>query len=189
VRIIAGALKGRRLQGPKSDGVRPTSDRLRETLFNILMNRTVGSRVLDGFAGTGALGLEALSRGAQHVTFVEKDRRVVACLKENVAACRAENTCTIERDDFLGFVSRHPDVAAFDLVLLDPPYDFRDLDAALAEAGMLLAADGLLVLEHSRRREPPAAAPGMIHRRSVIAGDSVLTFYGAVPRVVAPTTT
>ena len=78
MRVIAGAFKGRRLKTPKWEGVRPTSDKLRETLFNILAPRIVGARVLDGYAGTGALGLEALSRGASHVTFVEKDRRSAA---------------------------------------------------------------------------------------------------------------
>jgi len=180
VRIIAGTLKGRRLLGPSTANVRPTSDRLRETLFNILMGEPLDARVLDGFAGTGALGLEALSRGARHVTFVERDRRTAVRLEENVAACGAGNACTIEREDFLGFVSRHPDMAPFDLVLLDPPYDFRDLDAVLSEAGALVAPQGLVVLEHSRRRAAPSSAPGLVHRRSVVAGDSALGFYRPV---------
>jgi 16S rRNA (guanine(966)-N(2))-methyltransferase RsmD len=177
MRIIAGTLKGRRLLSPSAGHVRPTSDRLRETLFNILREAPVDARVLDGFAGTGAIGLEAISRGARHVTFVERDRRVVAELAKNVAACHVENACTIERDNFLGFVSRHPHMTGFDLVLLDPPYDFDDLGAVLAEASALVAPDGQVVLEHSRRRGLPPPVPGLVHHRSVTAGDSALAFY------------
>src|SRR5919199_1476259 len=87
MRVIAGTLKGRRLKTPTWDGLRPTSDKLRETLFNILAPRIDGARVLDGYAGTGALGVEALSRGASHVTFVDNDRRAQALIADNLAHC------------------------------------------------------------------------------------------------------
>src|SRR5439155_5548449 len=87
MRVIAGSLKGRRLKAPSWDGLRPTSDKLRETLFNIIAPRIAGARVLDGYAGTGALGIEALSRGARSVTFVERDRRAQALIAENLALC------------------------------------------------------------------------------------------------------
>src|SRR5204862_7651401 len=87
MRVIAGSLKGRRLHAPTWDGLRPTSDKLRETLFNIVAPRIVGARVLDGYAGTGAVGIEALSRGASAVTFVEQDRRAQALIAENLAHC------------------------------------------------------------------------------------------------------
>src|SRR4030088_2244688 len=87
MRIIAGTLKGRRLGPPTWEGLRPTSDKLRETLFNILARRIAGARVLDGYAGTGAVGIEALSRGAARVTFVERDRRAQALIAENLAHC------------------------------------------------------------------------------------------------------
>ena len=87
MRIIAGTLKNRRLTTPTWEGLRPTSDRLRETLFNILAPRMVGARVLDGYAGTGAIGIEALSRGAAAATFVEQDRRAQALIAENLAHC------------------------------------------------------------------------------------------------------
>ena len=90
MRIIAGTLKGRRLEAPDWDGLRPTSDRLRETLFNVLAPRIRGARVLDGYAGTGAVGIEALSRGAAHVTFVERDPRAVALIEANLAALRRD---------------------------------------------------------------------------------------------------
>src|SRR5437879_10899565 len=87
MRIIAGTFKGRRLNAPTWPGLRPTSDKLRETIFNILAPRIAGARVLDGFAGTGALGIEALSRGAASVTFVERDRRAQELITDNLAHC------------------------------------------------------------------------------------------------------
>src|SRR5207245_8567091 len=91
MRVIAGTFKGRRLKAPSWEGLRPTSDKLRETLFNILAPRIDGARVLDGYAGTGAIGIEALSRGASHVAFVERDRRAQALIAENLAACGVTN--------------------------------------------------------------------------------------------------
>jgi 16S rRNA (guanine(966)-N(2))-methyltransferase RsmD len=173
LRIIAGRLKGRRLQGPAADGVRPTSDRLRETVFNVLGPTVDGARVLDAFAGTGALGLEALSRGARHVTFVERDRRALGVLEANVARCDAEKACAIIREDFLHMTGTH----RFDLVLLDPPYDIAEFDAVLAIAGPLVAAGGRLVLEHARRRVSPESAGGVRRVRVLTAGDSALSFY------------
>src|SRR3954467_4968548 len=99
MRVIAGRFKGRRLKAPTWEGLRPTSDKLRETLFNILAPRIAGARVLDGFAGTGAIGIEALSRGAAHVTFVETDRRAAALIDGNLQACGIDDGYTIERAD------------------------------------------------------------------------------------------
>src|SRR5688572_32805460 len=106
MRIIAGRLKGRRLKAPAWEGLRPTSDKLRETLFNILAPRVAGARVLDGYAGTGAVGIEALSRGAAHVTFVEQDRRAVRLIGENLASCRVEQGYTIEHGDLISVLRR-----------------------------------------------------------------------------------
>jgi 16S rRNA (guanine966-N2)-methyltransferase len=175
MRIIAGQRKGRRLQGPKSPGLRPTSDGLRETLFNVLGPSVEGARVLDGFAGTGAVGLEALSRGASHATFVERDPRALASLDANVRHCGAEDACAIIRDDF----SRVHGLArgAFDLVFLDPPYEGVDLGAVVDRAAPLVAPGGRLVLEHSRRRESPVQAGPLARARVLVAGDSALSFY------------
>jgi 16S rRNA (guanine(966)-N(2))-methyltransferase RsmD len=179
MRIIAGHFKGRRLTGPPATGVRPTSDRLRETLFNVLGPHVTGARVLDGFAGTGAVGLEALSRGAASVTFVEQSARALATLRDNVARCGVDEACAIIRDDFSGLTARRPDIGTFDLVLLDPPYDYVALGAVLAEAARVLAPGGRLVLEHSRRRETPDQAGGARRYRVLGAGDSALSFYTA----------
>lgn len=175
MRIIAGEFRGRRLKAPTWDGLRPTSDKLRETLFNILAPRVEGARVVDGYAGTGAVGLEALSRGAAHVTFVEKNPRAAALIEENAAACGLKQGYTIERGDLVSALRRLPADARFDLILLDPPYDADNLSEALAAAAARLVPDGLLVLERATRREPDV--PDVLNRvRDVRSGDSTLTF-------------
>ena len=102
MRIIAGTLKGRRLEAPDWPGLRPTSDKLRETLFNVLAPRIRDARVLDGYAGTGAVGIEALSRGAAHVTFVERDPRAVALIEANLRHCGVTDRYAIIRASFAG---------------------------------------------------------------------------------------
>jgi 16S rRNA (guanine966-N2)-methyltransferase len=172
--VIAGQFKGRRLKTPKWDGVRPTSDKLRETLFNILGPRVSGARVLDGYAGTGAVGLEALSRGAAHVVFAEKDRRAAALIEENAKICGVEGGYTIACGDFL--TSRVGVAGGFDLILLDPPYDIGNVPQVLERAADLLAADGLLVLERATRQDPDT--PSTLERvRDVKSGDSTLTMF------------
>lgn len=125
MRIIAGRLKNRRLESPTWQGLRPTSEQLRETLFNVLGGRVEGARVLDAFAGTGALGLEALSRGAREVVFVEQDRRAQALIAANVDRCGAAAGCAIIRAAVTPGLTALRDRAGFvpfDIILLDPPY-------------------------------------------------------------------
>lgn len=177
MRIIAGAFKGRRLKTPDWAGVRPTSDRLRETLFNILAPRMTGARCLDVYAGTGAIGIEALSRGAAHVTFVEQDRRAAALIAANLAVCGVERGYTIECGDAAAVLRRMPEADPFDLVLLDPPYttDPEMLTDTLNQASRMTTPAGLIVIERARRREPVIPA-GLDRVRDVVAGDSALTF-------------
>ena len=175
MRIIAGRFKGRRLKAPAWEGLRPTSDKLRETLFNILAPRMEGARLLDGFAGTGAVGLEALSRGAAHVTFVEQDRRAVRLIEENLAACGVQADYTIDTGDVLTVVRRQRDTP-FDLVWLDPPYDLVNIGDVLDAAAGVLRPEGLLVLERATRREPDVPA-SLQRTRDVKSGDSSLTFF------------
>jgi 16S rRNA (guanine(966)-N(2))-methyltransferase RsmD len=176
VRIIAGEFKGRRLKTPSGTKLRPTSDKLRETLFNILAPRVAGARVLDVFAGTGAVGLESLSRGAAQVAFIEKDRAAVALIAENAALCGARDRCAIIRDTAERALQKPIAGDPFDLIILDPPYDFEPLAPVLGAAAVHLAPDGLLVLEHARRRPAPDAA-GVRATRTVTSGDSALTFF------------
>jgi 16S rRNA (guanine966-N2)-methyltransferase len=180
VRVIAGHLKGRRLKAPTWEGLRPTSDKLRETLFNILAPRVVGARVIDGFAGTGAIGIEAVSRGAAHVTFIEKNPRAVALIEENLTACAVEGGYTIRCAEVVAALDALPAAAAFDLVLLDPPYDTENVSAALDAAARHLAGDGLVVLERATRREPEESV-ALRRVRDVKSGDSTLSFFERRP--------
>jgi 16S rRNA (guanine(966)-N(2))-methyltransferase RsmD len=180
MRVIAGAYKGRRLKTPTWEGLRPTSDKLRETLFNILAPRIAGARVLDGFAGTGAIGIEALSRGAAHVTFVDADRRAAALVEQNLAACGVAGGYAVERDDVASVLQRPGTGERFDVIILDPPYEAPGIDRVLALAAARLAPGGLIVLERATRREPHVPAP-LARARDVKSGDSTLTFYTMGP--------
>ena len=174
MRVIAGRLKGRRLKTPTWEGLRPTSDKLRETLFNIVAPRIAGARVLDGYAGTGAVGIEALSRGAAYVAFVERDRRAVRLIEDNLAACGVGADYTIEAADTAAVLRRHTG-PAFDIIWLDPPYDMVTRDALEAAAGAL-RPEGVVVLERATRREPDVP-PALRRTRDVVSGDSTLTFF------------
>lgn len=155
-RIVAGRWGGRRLQTPKGDGTRPTSDRVREAMFSSIeseLGPLDGLRVLDLFAGSGALGLEAASRGATHVDLVESDRRAAAVISINLRELGADGA-EVHRTTAARFVGDLP-TKAYDLVLLDPPYaiateEVGRLLTEIARAGGL-AADGLVVVERSSR--------------------------------------
>jgi len=186
MRVIAGSLKGRTLESPTWPGLRPTSDKLRETLFNIVAPRIVGARVLDAYAGTGAVGIEALSRGAAQATFVESDRRAQALIARNLARCAIENSYVIIRRAVvhaLDALRHEPLFDPFDIVFLDPPYDEMAIGgvAALEAAGSILAPSGVVVVEHARRQAAPGEAGRLQLGRDVISGDSALAFYSCRP--------
>ncbi len=175
MRVVAGAFKGRRLKAPTWDGLRPTSDKLRETLFNILAPRIRGALLLDGFAGTGAVGIEALSRGASHVTFVEADRRAVALIEQNLSLCGVKDRFELHCGDIAAVVGALLADRIFDVIVLDPPYDAADTGQVLEAAAARLAPGGVLVLERATRREPDIP-PALDRMRDVRSGDSTLTF-------------
>jgi len=174
MRVIAGTLRGRRLEAPDWEGLRPTSDRLRETLFNILAPRIEGARVLDGYAGTGAVGIEALSRGAAHVTFVEQDRRAIGLIETNLRALGVTNRYAIIRAGFAGAARQLSE--RFQVIFLDPPYGAAQLGEAVSAATPLVTGDTLLVVEHAARDAPPETT-SLIRTRELKQGDSALAFY------------
>jgi 16S rRNA (guanine(966)-N(2))-methyltransferase RsmD len=180
MRVIAGSLKGCRLEAPSWEGLRPTSDKLRETIFNILGERVAGARVLDVYAGTGALGIEALSRGAAHATFVERDRRAQALIARNLDRCGIAKGYAIIRDTVARALDRLRSEPRFDIVLLDPPYD-QAVVGDLAAVGALVGGEAVVVLEHARKREPPARAGSLRLMRQVKSGDSALALYACQP--------
>ena len=147
MRVVAGSARGRRLVAPKGDATRPTSDFVREAIFNTLASQLdlEGATVLDLFAGTGALGIEALSRGAAHATFVERDRAAIAAIRTNLDATGFVERATVRQGD-----ATRLDLPAADVVFADPPYAFD------AWAGLLARLDAaVLVLESDRAVDPP----------------------------------
>lgn len=179
-RIITGRGKGRRLQTPGGAHTRPTGARVKQTLFDILAPRVSGCRFLDAFAGSGAIGLEALSRGASRVVLVETSAPAVAALRANAALLQdAGGFVRIFRQDARVAL---PALAAagesFDLVYLDPPYDSSLYEPLLLECGgALLAAGGLAVAEHFHKRVLPETIGPLRRVREVRVGDHRLAFY------------
>lgn len=177
MRIVAGKFRGKQLSSPADDSIRPTSDRARESMFNILGSRLgpvlEGKRVLDLFAGTGALGLEALSRGAAHVTFVENGRAAQKLLRENIRLCGAEAATQILPRDAR---KPGPAPAPCTLVFLDPPYGKSLGEQALAAAMAQgwLTDDALVVWEESAPVTPPAGLTLLDERRY---GDTVIRLF------------
>ena len=176
MRVIAGTLKGRRLRPPDWDGLRPTSDKLRETLFNVLAPRMPAARLLDGYAGTGAVGIEAISRGARDVTFVERDRRAQALIARNLSDCGITEGYAIIGSTVLHAIETLRDGPAFDIVFLDPPYA-SDIHDVLQTVGAIVKEDGIVIVEHARRSQPAAAAGALKRMREVRSGDSSLSIY------------
>jgi 16S rRNA (guanine966-N2)-methyltransferase len=183
LRIIAGIYRGRHLKSPPSLDVRPTSDRLRETLFNILAPRIAEVRFLDLCAGSGAVGIEALSRGAGHATFVDRSRKMCGLIEANLDLCRVPEDQTeiynVEASDFL-----HQSIARktepWDMVFFDPPYQenyLRVLDFLGTNAEKLLTNEGVIVVEHYHKNPQPDEIGSMRRSRVVKQGDSSLSFY------------
>lgn len=166
MRIVAGEFGGRRLVTPRDDRVRPTADRVREAWMSILAESLPGARVLDLFAGSGALGLEAMSRGAASAEFVELNAPSLRALRENIAALGLEARCTVHRGDALRFAERLPP-AAFDVAIADPPYA-HDAAARLVALFRRTPFARILSVEHSA----VLSLPGDGTRRY---GDTALT--------------
>ena len=169
-RIIAGAHGGRRIETPKGDGTRPTSDRVREAMFSSIQSELggfEGLHVLDLFAGSGALGLEAASRGASHVVFVESDQRAAAVIKANVKAL-GTGGAEVVKATVGGFLEREQDLL-FDLVFLDPPYALptEQLTGLVRRAKEVSAAEALFVVERATRDpfEWPEGVEGLRHKK------------------------
>lgn len=176
MRVIAGTYGGRTLKAPPGDATRPTSDRVREALFSILATKTHDARVLDLFAGSGALGLEALSRGADSVTFVDDGSPAIRAIEANLQALSAD--ATVRRGDALKFLAAASDGGAqYDLVFLDPPYRHAERFAnPLSAALPAVLAPGAVVVAESDRRAPLTLTLPLIDERRY--GDTLIRIYG-----------
>lgn len=183
MRVIAGVAKGRRLTAPAGEATRPTADRVKEALFSSLMPRLAGARVLDLFAGSGALGIEALSRGADHVTFVERSGRALTALHHNLEVTALVGGATVVARDVRVALEQGELRGPFDVVVLDPPYaiDRSELRSVLALMPPLLADGAVLVVELATRGEAPAWPAALRQQRARRYGDT--TLYEAVAEV------
>ena len=181
MRVIAGEARGMRLTAPRGTTTRPTSDRVKEALFSLLQSsgHLQGTRVLDLFAGSGALGIEALSRGAEHVIFIEKNRQALDSLRLNLAHTRFTNRAEVLASDCLQALERlSRQKNHFDLVLLDPPYQAELYEKVIKLVGTsLLASDGLLVAEAAARTPLPERIGPCSRIDQRIYGDTALELY------------
>jgi len=162
MRIISGALKGRKLAALPGFATRPTTDRVRESIFNIIAADIENARVLDLFAGTGALGLEALSRGAAGAVFVDASTGAVNIIRKNIAACRAESRARIIQWNITKNLNcLQPAAPAFDLVFMDPPYDHNLILPALENLMKkdVMKNSATVIIEHSAREPIPESLP------------------------------
>jgi 16S rRNA (guanine(966)-N(2))-methyltransferase RsmD len=172
MRVIGGEFRSRRLESVPGDATRPTPDRLRETLFNILAPRIAGATFLDAYAGTGAVGIEALSRGARHAFFLERNRRALETIRENLASLGLERRATVVAGPVLTAIAR----TAAGIVFLDPPYDLeREYAAALGTLSD--APPDLVVVQHSVRLALADAYGPLQRTRRVRQGDNALSFF------------
>jgi 16S rRNA (guanine966-N2)-methyltransferase len=188
MRIIAGSLRSRRLEAPPGLKTRPTSDRLRETLFNVLAPRIEGAAFLDLYAGSGAVGMEALSRGAARVEFVERSSAALRVLRGNLEGLGIHSGFRIHAAAVGTFLRRastaDPRPARYEIVFLDPPYDaVEEYESTLGllggSAAGLLAADALVVAEHRRKDVMQDSYGALARTRLLQQGDAALSFYAA----------
>jgi len=188
MRVISGRFRGHRLKAPPGREVRPTLDRVRESIYDLTLVRPVDARVLDLFAGTGALGIEALSRGAAHVTFVERDPRVAHVIEENLAHVHAESSTwrllRLPVAKALGLLA-----PPFDLVLADPPYRLGlgvDVLQRLADRLDLLSPEAVVVLETEAGGLPFERNHGLVNVFRRRYGESEVTVWSPSPEAPAP---
>jgi 16S rRNA (guanine966-N2)-methyltransferase len=179
MRIISGNFKGKRLKAPKGQTLRPTSDRVKESIFNILGREINGKTVLDLFAGTGNLGIEALSRGAARVVFVEKGRQAIRVIEQNLSQCGMWPRSEIIQKDVhraIGVLGRRGD--CFDLVLMDPPYERGLVERTLKklQAHTIYHEGSVVVIEHDRREPLPDLREAWTLTLQRRIGDTLLSF-------------
>jgi 16S rRNA (guanine(966)-N(2))-methyltransferase RsmD len=177
MRITGGKGRGRRLTVPAGDRVRPTSDKVKQALFNILGERVQGARFLDLFAGAGGIGLEALSRDAGRVVFVDSSRESLSAIRRNIEALDCADRALVIASKAESFLKKPS--GPYDIIFLDPPYkmDLAPLLAQIAGAGTL-KPQGVVVAEHFKKQRSPERAGELELYREAVYGDTVLAFYG-----------
>ena len=177
MRVIAGKYKGRKLEPPEDYNIRPTTDKVKESVFDILMNDIYGSICCDLFAGSGSLGIEALSRGAAKCWFCDADRRSVALIKRNIAAVGAKDDSVVITGDYRKALRKITD--KIDVFLIDPPYESGVYESCLAQIEILdlLADEGIILTEHDSRYDMPDTCGDLIKVKERRYGRTELSFY------------
>lgn len=175
MRIVGGSLGGRVLKAPAGAATRPTSEKVRQAIFNILPD-VEGMHVLDLFAGSGALGIEALSRGAAHVTFIDVAKPALAVVRENLRELALDARATVLAGDAIALAARHQPTSPWQLVFVDPPYR-SDLATRAVGALQHLAPDAIVVIEHDRRNAPPETLGSLLRTDDRRYGDTLVSFY------------
>jgi len=177
LRIIAGKIKGRKIFSPPGLSLRPTSDKVREALFNVLSEKVLEASVLDLYAGTGAIGIEALSRGASHVSFVEKNRNHLKYLKRNLETCLNPGDFSLFGMSALDFLKRKK--GAYQFVFIDPPYLGGEIDLLLPRLmqGDMMSLGGLLVIEHFHKKKLTEEMGHIYLVKQYKYGETILSFY------------
>ncbi len=187
MRVQAGSAKGTKLKGAPSSRTRPSSDAMRETLFNVLQAQVAGSKFLDLFAGTGSVGIEALSRGAESCTFVERNAGCIKTIRHNLVLSKLEDKARVIREDALRFLSgiQRRVAEPFDIVFVDPPYAYPHLHnvaAMLLEQAVAVHEGTIVVVQHHRSAELSTCWPADQVKRF---GDTSLSFYWNLARFKA----
>ena len=175
MRIVRGSLGGRVLRAPSGAATRPTSEKVREAIFNILPD-VEGMQVLDMFAGFGALGIEALSRGAAHATFIDQGKSALAALRANLRDLGLEDRATVLAGDAVVLGARQVPASPWQLVFVDPPYA-SDLAVRAVQTLAHLAPDAVIVIEHDRRNAPPDELGSLLRTDQRRYGDTLVSFY------------
>ena len=182
MRVITGTARGVPLKAPKGMDTRPTMDQVKEGIFSAIQFEVEGRRALDLFAGSGQLGIEALSRGAAHCTFVDKGREPVAVIQENLKKTRLEDRAEIVQADYSSYLKTCR--RQFDLVLLDPPYAEVFLENSLKRISEIdiLSDSGIIITERPFGKELPAGVPGLVRCRDYRYGKAAVTIYRRQPQ-------
>ncbi|MBO4235400.1 MAG: 16S rRNA (guanine(966)-N(2))-methyltransferase RsmD [Firmicutes bacterium] len=178
MRIISGEYRGRKLETPINNDVRPTTDKVKEAMFSILMPYTEDAICLDLFAGTGGLGLEALSRGASYCVFCDKDRASISLIKENIRRCGAEAKSKVIQGDYMKALERA--TGKFDIIIIDPPYNSGIYEKCLSsiEKLDLLSDEGIIIVEHEKNGELSDYFGKYTKIKDRSYGKTILTLYG-----------
>jgi 16S rRNA (guanine(966)-N(2))-methyltransferase RsmD len=177
LRIVAGSLRGRRIDAPRGSSTRPTADRVRQAVFDILGQSIPGGLVVDLYAGSGALGLEALSRGAERAVLVDDDREAARVCAHNAEVLGMTNRVEVIRADALAALGRlAARGSSFALAFLDPPYE-KGAEAALAALPPVLGAGARVVVEHDRRSPPPDIVGALRRDEARTFGSTAVSFY------------